>query len=288
MAGQNLQNTSSVKTQTFNKGMNKDNTDIYMSEGLWYNAINAINNSHYGESGSIGNEPSNKYCAESPYTIIGYAFIKETEWLIFSTNDIGSEIGIFNEAGCSYKTVINDDCLNFKTTHLITAFVRENYDCTFSAYWQDNLNPDRIMNINEVPYICTPVSNDPCDGEVCTTQLDCDKIRLHPLIQQPCLSVRKARGSGQLNNGSYMAVIAYSENGIRLTDYSMPSVPQALWQDTGIGGGIEIELEDLDENYDEYELTVICVITQNAIAKKIGNYSIKQKRVVLDIIAGGL
>jgi hypothetical protein len=288
MAGQNTQNTSSVKTQTFNKGMNKDNTDIYMSEGLWYNAINAINNSHYGESGSIGNEPSNKFCAASPYTIIGYAFIKETEWVIFSTNNIGSEIGIFNETGCTYKTVINDDCLNFKTTNLITAFVRENYDCTFSVYWQDNLNPDRIMNINNVPYICTPVSNDPCDGEICTTQLDCDKIRLHPLIQQPCISVRKARGSGQLNNGSYMAVVAYSEDGIRLTDYSMPSVPQALWQDTGIGGGIEIELEDLDESYDEYELTIICVITQNAIAKKIGNYSIKQKRVVLDIIAGGL
>jgi hypothetical protein len=44
-----IQNTSNAKTNSFNKGMNKDNTDIYMSEGLWYNAINAINNSHYGE-----------------------------------------------------------------------------------------------------------------------------------------------------------------------------------------------------------------------------------------------
>ncbi len=288
MAGANLQNTNGAKTHSFSKGMNKDTTDIYMSDGLWYNAVNAINNSHYGETGSIGNEPSNKYCTEAPFTIIGYAYIKETEWVVFSTNNFSSEIGIFNETGCLYSKVVNDDCLGFKTTHLITAFVRENYDCSFSVYWQDNLNPDRTMNLSNVPYICTPVSQDPCDGEICTDQLDCEKLRLNPIVKQPCISVEKAKGSGQLNNGSYMAVIAYSENGIRLTDYSMPSVPQALWLDTGIGGGIEINISDLDENYEEYELTVICVITQNAIAKKIGNYSIFQKRVVLDIIAGAL
>ena len=289
MAEQNMQNSSSGKTQTFNKGMNKDNTDIFMSEGLWYNAINAINNSHYGESGSIGNEPSNRFCTAVPYTIIGYAYIKETEWLIFSTNNVNSEIGIFNESNCTYTAVVNADCLNFKTTHLITAFVKENYDCTFSAYWQDNLNPDRTMNINDVPYICEPVSNsNPCEGENCGTQLDCDKIRLHPLIKQPCVTISKAIGSGQLNNGSYMATIAYSENGIRLTDYALPSVPQGLWRDSGQGGSIEIELTDLDLSFDEYELVVISVVTQQAIAKKVGYYNINQKRVVLDIIQGGM
>ena len=284
-----MQNSSSGKTQTFNKGMNKDNTDIFMSEGLWYNAINAINNSHYGESGSIGNEPSNRFCARAPFTIIGYTYVKETEWLIFSTDNVNSEIGIFNESNCSYSVVINADCLNFKTTHLITAFVKENYDCTFSAYWQDNLNPDRTININDVPYICVPVSNnDPCLGDDCTNQLDCDKIRLHPLIKQPCVSIKKAIGSGQLNNGSYMATIAYSENGIRLTEYALPSVPQGLWRDSGQGGSIEIELTDLDLSFDEYELVIVSVVTQQAIAKKIGYYNINQKKVTLDIIQGSL
>jgi hypothetical protein len=289
MAEQNMQNSSGAKTQSFNKGMNKDNTDIYMSEGLWYNAINAINNSHYGESGSIGNEPSNEFCTAAPFTIIGYAYIKGTEWLLYSTDNISSEIGIFNESNCSYSVVVNADCLGFKTTHLITAFVKENYDCTFSAYWQDNLNPDRTMNINDVPYICVPVSDtDPCLGDDCTNQLDCDKIRLHPLIKQPCVSISKAIGSGQLNNGSYMATIAYSENGIRLTEYALPSVPQGLWRDSGQGGSIEIELTDLDLSFDEYELVIISVVTQQAIAKKIGYYNINQKRVVLDIIQGSL
>lgn len=288
MAESNMQNTTGAKTQSFTKGMNKDTTDIFMSDGLWYNAVNAINNSHYGESGSIGNEPSNKYCTQAPYTIIGYAFIRETEWVIFSTNNLSSEIGIFDESKCSYTKVVNDTCLNFKTTNLITAFVKENYDCTFSVYWQDNLNPDRVMNLNNVPYICEPVSEDPCDGEDCTNRLDCDKIRLHPLIKQPCVDIKKAIGSGQLNNGSYMACIAYSENGIRLTEYSMPSVAQGLWSDSGFGGSIEITLTDLDEEFEEYELVIISVITQQAIAKKIGYYNINQRTVVLDIIQGSL
>ena len=284
----NTQNTTGVKTNSFNKGMVKDNTDIFMSEGLWYNAINAINNSHYGETGSIGNEPSNKFCAQAPYTIIGYAFIRETEWLVFSTNNIDSEIGIFDESKCSYTKLINDTCLNFKTTNLITAFVKENYDCTFSGYWQDNLNPDRAMNLNNIPYICTPASEDPCDGDICTDRLDCDKIRLHPLVKQPCVNIRKAIGSGQIINGSYMAVIAYSENGIRLTEYSMPSVPQGLWKDSGFGGSLEINLDDLDPQFEEYELVIISVNTQNAIAKKIGYYNINQKIVIIDVIQGAL
>lgn len=284
----NTQNTTGVKTNSFNKGMVKDNTDIFMSDGLWYNAVNAINNSHYGETGSIGNEPSNKFCAQAPYTIIGYAFIRETEWLIFSTNNLGSEIGIFDESRCSYSKLVNDTCLNFKTTNLITAFVKENYDCTFSGYWQDNLNPDRTMNLNNIPYICTPASEDPCDGEICTDRLDCDKIRLHPLVKQPCVSIRKAIGSGQIINGSYMAVIAYSENGIRLTEYSMPSTPQGLWKDSGFGGSLEINLEDLDPQFEEYELVIISVNTQNAIAKKIGYYNINQKTVIIDVIQGAL
>lgn len=288
MAGTNTQNTSGAKTNSFPKGMYKDNTDIYISEGLWTNAINAINNSHSGETGAIGNEPSNKFCTKAPYTIIGFANIIETEWVIFSTNDIDSEIGIFDETKCKYTKIVSARCLNFKQTHLITGIVKTNYDCTRSVYWQDDLNPDRVMNLNNVPYICKPKSDNPCDGEICTEQLDCDAIRLHPLVEQPCLNLIKAKGSGQLNNGSYMAFIAYSENGIRLTDYSMPSVVQSLWQDTGIGGGLEFEVSNLDPDYDEYELVILSVITQQAIAKKIGNYSTSQTKVTIDIIAGSL
>lgn len=282
----NLTNTSAAKTNAFNKGMVKDYTDIYISEGLWTNAVNAINNAHYGETGSIGNEPSNKFCVNATYDVIGMSHKVKTAWVIFSTNDVSSEIGIFDERDCSYKKIVNDPCLGFKKTNLITAVTKENYDCTFSTYFQDNLNPDRVLNLDRVPYKTTGnnLSQDPdCFIPEYTTQLDCDALRLHPLVTQPCVNVKKAQGAGQLNNGSYMAVVAYSENGIRLTDYSIPSQPQALWDHTGIGGALDITIDNLDKDYEEYELVVIAVINQQTIAKKIGYYSVRQTSVHLDL-----
>jgi hypothetical protein len=287
---ENFTNTSSVKTNTFNKGMVKDNTEIYMSEGLWTNAINAINNSHHGESGSIGNEPSNRLCASAPYTIIGFANISQTRWVIFSTNDTDSEIGIFDESDCTYTLTVNDPCLGFKRTHLITAVVKGNYDCTDSAYFADNLNPDRVLNLNRVPYkVIGDTNPDPdCYEPEYSTDLDCDALRLHPLVDQPCVSVIKSQGAGQLNNGSYMAVVAYSENGVRLTDYSIPSVPQPLWDHTGIGGSLEVTVDRLDQNFEEYELVIIATVNQQTIAKKIGYYSIRQKTVTVDLFQQSL
>jgi hypothetical protein len=286
---QDMAETSAGNTNLFNKGMVKDLTEIFISEGLWTHAVNAINNSHYGETGSIGNEPSNDLCITVPYTIIGFAHKPDsTEWVIFSTNDTDSEIGIFEQNTCSYRKVANDQCLGFRKTHIITAVAKKNTDCSYSVYWQDNLNPDRTLNLDNVPYICTPASDDPCDGEICTTDLDCEKLRLQPAVKQPCIKVQKAKGAGQLNNGSYMAVIAYSENGIKLTDYSIPSNPQALWRVEGQGSSLEVIIEDLDLEFDEYELVIVSVVTQQAIAKKIGNYSTRQNRVVLDIIQGSM
>lgn len=366
----NFSDTSSQDSNTFNKGMVKDLSDVYMSEGMWSNAVNAINNSHNGESGAIGNEMSNKYCSEAPYTIIGTAHKKNKEWVIFSTDDVNSEIGIFDEATCTYVTVINDQCLNFNKLNLITGAVKENYDCTWSVFWQDNRNPDRRLNLDRIPYICsrilvetsipafsytierddkdiptqslggfvnytdingnsviievalgdsevicalentivytntfhitevqgascgdfisTGTNPEDCGVEICTDDLDCDAIRLHPLVTQPCLEIQRAQGSGQLNNGSYIATIAYSENGLKLTDYATPSVPVALWDHTGIGGGVEVRLSNLDEDYDEYELVIVSVINQQTIAKKIGYYSTDQTTVTLDIINASL
>lgn len=288
---ENFSNTSTEKTNIFNKGMVKDLTDIFMSEGMWVNALNAVNNSHTGDTGSIGNEPSNKRCASIPFTIIGYAHINLTRWAIFSTNGVTSEIGIFDEGVCTYKKVVSAECLNFKTTHLISAVVKKNYDCTYSAYFVDNLNPDRVINLDNPPFVVIgdAIIDPECYEPIYDyNQLDCEKLRLHPIQQQPCVTVEKAQGSGQLTNGSYMACVAYSENGIRITDYSIPSTPQPLWDHSGTGGSIDITVSNLDQNFEEYELVVIAVVNQQTIAKKIGNYSIRQSKVTLDAILQSL
>ncbi len=289
MAADNSQNTG-VKNNIFIKGMNKDSVDIFMSDQAYTHAINAINNSHTGETGTISNEPSNYLFSSAPYTIIGTVHKSGHDWVICSTNDRDSEIGIFNEITNEYTTVVNDPCLGFKKTNLITGVCKENYDCTRSFYFQDGLNPDRVINLNKVPYkVIGDATPDPnCYTPIYGEELDCDALLLHPLVKQPCIRVKKSQGAGQLNNGSYMAVVAYSENGIKLTDYSVPSNPQALWSHTGIGGGIDITITDLDQDFEEYELVVIAIINQETVAKKVGNYSTRQSLVTLDLFNASL
>ena len=146
------QSTSTGKTNTFMKGMIKDSSELFIPEGVWTNAINAINTSHKGDQGVIGNEQSNLYCTTAPYTIVGILHKYKTEWIVFSTDNITSEIGIFDESDCSYKEIVNDPCLGFNTKYMITGAVKYNADCTYSAYWADNNNPDRTMNLDNVPY----------------------------------------------------------------------------------------------------------------------------------------
>jgi hypothetical protein len=65
------QDTSSIDTSIFNKGMVKDMNASFQGKATWSHARNAYNNSEDGDIGVIGNEPSNFSCAEIPYTIIG-------------------------------------------------------------------------------------------------------------------------------------------------------------------------------------------------------------------------
>lgn len=275
----------------FNKGMIKDLNDSFVGEGLWTHARNAVNNSHLGEMGVLGNEQSNLFCVAAPYDIIGVLDITPGEWLIFSTNDVDSEIGILQETACKYTKLANNRCLGFKKSNLITGAVKSNYDCTHSAYWADALNPDRFMNINHVPYKYT-VQEDPsnpgCQTKVYTDELDCDKLLLHPHLKTPCLDLQKGKGAGQLPNGTYQAAVAYSVNGIRVTDYFTPSNAQSIFTHENVAGSLELIIDNLDDQFDEYELVMVGFVNQNTTARKIGNYSTSQKVVMLDNYSASL
>ena len=291
-----LQNTSMVKVDSFLKGMNKDYDSMYVGDGFWTNAINAINVTHFGDRGHIGNEPSNKECASTKYTIIGYAHKNNNEIVLFSTNNDErdgngkNDIGIYNIAKNEYESIFEDNdnrvCLNFSVVDLITAVVKENYDHTHSVYWADGYNPDRYINLDikkkigvgeewllpDRPYHINQSQN-PCDPIEYTNELNCEKLRIHPLVTDPCVRIAKSQSGGQLINGSYMAVVAYSDNEMRLTSYSMPSAAVGIWQHEGIGGSIEIVVSNLDHTlYNEFELVVIAVNNQQTSARRIGYY----------------
>ena len=84
------------------------------------------------------------------------------KWVLYSTNNTISEIGLWDDSECKYETIVNDftcfdclavdntPCLNFDTQHLITGAAKENFDCTWQVYWDDGKNPSRTLNIDNV------------------------------------------------------------------------------------------------------------------------------------------
>lgn len=291
MSEQKFTNTSVTQSTVPSKGMMTDISGSFLPEGMWTRALNAVNNTHQGDAGILSNEPSNALLGAAPYDIIAVIYKSVDEYIVFSTDNKDSEIGIFNKVRKTYSKVINDQGLNFNKAYPITGVWKSNYDCTQSVYFRDSLNPDRSLNLDKVPYMPTGnnLSVDPtCFVAELSNRLNTDAIRLHPPVMIPTVTTKRAQGSGQLPNGSYQVAIAYSEAGIRLTDYTLPSNAQSLWNHEGIGGSLEVFIEGLDESYEEYELVVISIVNMQTVVKRIGNYSTRQNTVYLDQILASL
>jgi hypothetical protein len=291
------QNTSSQDTRRFDKQLNEDINDFHLSQDSWTQARNAINNSKTGDLGKVGNEPSNLFCTKAPYAIIGAIHLEADEWTIFSTNETDSEIGKFKESLCEYTTIVNDPCLAFDRANLIKGVSRPTSDCSFRVYWDDGKNPSRVLDINDVPWIqsCTdennivlpgPANYDPVGCITCvdTTDLDCEAIRLARKYSTPCFHFEKGTGGGTLPNGSYFGVIAYTEGGQVVTDYSIPSNLLSLFDHDNVAGSIDVIIDSLDTDFDEFEFVLVSIINQQTVARRVGLYSTRQSRITLDIV----
>ena len=248
--------SSSVNTNSFVKGMNKDITPSLEDNQAWWHARNVANNSEDGDIGVIGNEPSNLQCGVIPYTVIGAIHRYGDEWIVFSTDNVSSEIGKFDDSECKYTTLVNDPCLNFSKKFLITGASKENFDCSWEVYWDDANNPSRSLNIDNIPWnqFISSAAGDPCIvySDVIPRSLNCEKIRLAPLVDTPCIELTKATDGGMLVNGTYQAFIAYTENEQRVTDYIGVSNMQTLWSHAGSDSSLDLNISNLDQEYFYY------------------------------------
>lgn len=278
---------SEVNTSTFNKGLTKDYDEVFFPEGAWSHARNAVNNTNEGQLGTLSTEQATLLCASAPYTVIGAVYMHDTTWGIFSTDNIHSEVGLFDTAKCgdtdAYIKVVNDDCLSFSQSNLITGAAKLNFDCSWQLYWSDGLNPDRSLNVDNVPYIQNCTTIDSCIICTPTNQLDCDAIRLISHAHSPCMSMDIGTTGGTLLNGSYFVVIAYTINGVKATDYFSPSNVVAVFNHDNLQGSLDITFSNLDQdNYDEFELVVVRMVAANSSAKRFGTYSTRTKYVSID------
>ena len=163
MAKNKGQETSTVQSNSFIKGLNKDADPLFVQEGMWTHARNAVNNTAEGDLGTLSNEESNALCAQTGLTmnvsfryIVGTIHLFSDKWIIYTagydalnTTHVNSEIGLFESELCIYRPLVEDPCLNFSKLNLITGASKLKDDCTWQVYWADGLNPDRYMNVGD-------------------------------------------------------------------------------------------------------------------------------------------
>lgn len=288
MGNEQQQNTTSLqKSVLFTKQMVKDIHPSLLGEGVWSNAINAVNNSLKGEKGVISNEPANRYINRVPYELIGAIALSAGKWVLFSTDDFQCEIGIFDEQSETYRHIINDPALNFRRSNLITGAARKQHDCSYIIYWSDSRNPDRKLNLDQIPYEKVTKNSNRQSKSICnsleyTDKLDLEALRLAPLVTVPQLKLSKATSGGSLPNGSYQAVIAYTVNEIRVTDYFIPSNAQSLFQHENMSGALQLYVSECDTNFEHFELVLISTVNMQTTARKVGIYSTHQRSIHID------
>jgi len=277
---------------------------------------NETSNILCGEAGAT--LPGKKY-------IIGTIHLYSDKWILFTvaypSNGVGlptgHEIGLYEEDTCKYRIIVQDSCLNFDKRYLITGASREKEDCSWAVYFADGNNPDRYLNIGDdalwPPSDYVWIGNNTYSNgtsatmqwpgvqwnqecnivnscEICTdlTSLNCEALRLARIMTTPSIEVKPGVGGGVLLNGSYFATIAYTIKGQKVTDYFSPSNTQPIWNVDNSQGCIDILITADSTHFDEFELVVVQIINQGAVAKRIGLYSTNTSVVHIDQIKDDL
>jgi hypothetical protein len=305
-AGTDNQGTSNIR-QEFNLGrvgLDMDSSVNQVQKGKLSYALNAALENFDANSVSYQNEPSNEACLEFPegFQLIGTHFIQEKNKHIFflaNPQTGGSEIGYMDNNDCVYRTLCtpipdtdltvcaNSECLNFDINYPIHKAVHKITNCTTEVYWTDGLNPRRFINIEQVPYITTYLTDQTCDPQI-TAVLDCNKLKVQPNFQIPNIDVTEIVVGGDLKAGTYQFAIQYgNSSGDAYTSYYSVTNPTSIANTEvttpdfqySVGKSIVLNITNLDVTgyFQYFNLAVIRTINNGTTVELVGTYNIQEK-----------
>lgn len=258
-----LQNTSNASTNVFSgAALVTDLNSSHVSEQQYSHARNAVRNSKEGDLGTISNEPSNEFCFSAPYKIIGHVGLNSDEYIIFSTDNTSSEIGLGNIRECSYKKLLNLKCLNFNSSNPITGEAKNDFQKGIIVTFTDKRNPVRRFELKTVEKVTT-----------------CDDILLWKKIQHPCITAKRGQ-VGNMPNGMYSIAIAYVVDNQIFSDWYAITNRVALYSETG-ANSLDIKISGLDTEFKQFALVVVGNYIDpttkgvTKLAKQIGIFSTK-------------
>jgi len=209
----NQQNNTHIATAS--KGMSMDTKHKYQPEGKASFILNGVLESTVGDYPTITNELGTLLCTTvTPgFIIIGVQQLDGDDFAIFSVTDENnvSEIGIFNQAKCEYKPLVQTGCLNFNTNNRIKTLFRILGGCERIVYFTDGVNPYRSINLDKLEDYYDDNKN-----------FDCTKLELSRPIQIPGMELFKINdGGGQIPLGTWRFRIRYLDQDLNPTNWML-------------------------------------------------------------------
>lgn len=225
------------------KGLGQDSRPQDQPADVYYFGKNGI---QANLKGAIENEPgfvlSQVRC---PYGPPNGIIPCEKHPIIFSTNNVNSAIGYYDEVNDVYIPALDDANLSFKlgfnSSHYITGQAQRNYKGEVVVAFTDKNDTPKYLNMDN-PEVKAP-----------------EDLLLFPLAQAPDIAVVQDVG-GTLLPGSYFAAVRFLKNDGTQTAFLVVSNPPTII------GGIEgtpqnvslvITLTNVDPNYDIAEIAII-------------------------------
>lgn len=178
---------------------------------------------------------------------------------------------------CTYNTLLSDCCDDPLTSNFCLSFDIDypihptnvqikNERTGKRMYFTDYNNPQRYIQLDNLDqyYLDTEGCEEPTE-----TCLQCEKMRIFPLFDKPCITPRTIQTGGDLRAGMYEATLAYCDSeGNEVSNYYATTNPIPIFDESQIyltdsnldyrtNFSIGLDIKDLDKSYDFYKVVVI-------------------------------
>jgi hypothetical protein len=201
------------------------------------------------------------------------------------------------ESGNAVTPYVTCNCLNFKITSPIYHAVYKPNLCNDRIYWTDGLNPPRFLVVDNIEgeasisNLQRVTANDGtlyCPPNEFLNELDCDKIRIFRLVNQPDINIVDIQENGSIPTGSVQFSIAYTDKvNNRLTRFYDITNPVYIIDDSysasleSVQGNpfnlttnksVKLKIDNFDPKYSYYQLGIIENINGSKNIYQIGPY----------------
>lgn len=204
---------------------------------------------------------------------------------------------------CTYNTLMSDCCedplqssfcLGFDVDYPIHPTNVEIKDERTGKrmYFTDFKNPQRYIQLDNIDhyYLDTEGCEEPTD-----TCLQCDKMRIFPLFDKPCIQPRAIQAGGNLRAGLYEATLAYCDStGNEVSNYYATTNPIPIFDESQVyltdnnldyrtNFSIGLDIGDIDNSYDYFKVVVIyrSGLDQSVTYKELGVFPTSTGRVTI-------